>query len=448
MRKPCLYPGCIESTMNNEFQRFTLENGVRLLVTPCAHLHRVEMVCYVGVGSRYETAPQAGLSHFLEHMMFRGNDRFASGPLIEQAFEAVGGSVNAATDAETTSYFASVHPGCVEDGIQLFADLLQTPHFEGLETERSIVLEEAMSDFNEHGDDICPDNLMGRMMWDAHPLALPVIGFPETIRTFQRDDLVGWYQRYYTPDNLVICVAGPVDVQQVFKAVAHSWADWQGQCQGNFQPFSPQALPTSSPRSHWVKDSDSQVAIQLAWRTDGRHSPTSLGLRALRQVLGDGGACRLMLSLREDSGLTYSVDASLEEYADCGTFSIDLSTDPDNLVAVVEVLLKEAHQVQQPVGTDELQRVVQRVQYRLDFSRDNVEDLASRYGWGELTGCMRTLADEARSWQGVDAAQVLDAAQTCLRPERMYFVCVGPWRTKDRERVEQLLAEYVQQGCE
>ena len=141
--------------MSHEFQRFTLDNGVRLLVTQCAHLHRVEMVCFVGVGSRYETAAQAGLSHFLEHMMFRGNARFASGPLIEQAFEAVGGTVNAATDAETTSYFSSVHPGRVNDGIQLFADLLQTPRFEGLETERSIVLEEAMSDFNEHGDDVC-----------------------------------------------------------------------------------------------------------------------------------------------------------------------------------------------------------------------------------------------------------------------------------------------------
>nr|WP_320115179.1 pitrilysin family protein [uncultured Desulfuromonas sp.] len=426
--------------MSHEFQRFSLENGVRLLVTECTHLHRVEMVCYVGVGSRYETAAQAGLSHFLEHMMFRGNDRFASGPLIEQAFEAVGSTVNAATDAETTSYYASVHPDHVDEGGQLFADLLQTPLFEGLETERAIVLEEAMSDFNEHGEDICPDNLMGRMMWGEHPLAQPVIGFPQTIRTFQREDLVHWYQRYYTPDNLVICVAGPVDAQQVFKAVAHSWGAWQGQCQGNFERFSAQRVSGASSHSYWVKDSDSQVAIQLAWRTDGRHSSTSLGLRALRQVLGDGGACRLMQSLREDSGLTYSVDASLEEYADCGCFSIDLSTDPDNLVAVVEVLLKEAALVHQPVSEDELQRVVQRVHYRLDFSRDNVEDLASRYGWGELTGCMRTLADEARCWQSVNSASVLDAARTCLCPERMYFVCVGPWRNKDRERVEQLLA--------
>lgn len=443
MRKPCLYPGSLLQLMSHEFQRFSFDNGIRLLVTECPHLHQVEMVCYVGVGSRYETAAQAGISHFLEHMMFRGNARYATGPLIEQAFEAIGGTVNAATDAETTSYYASVHPDHVVDGIQLFADLLQSPRFEGLETERSIVLEEALSDFNEQGEDICPDNLMGRMMWGAHALALPVIGFPQTIRAFSREDLVDWYHRYYTPDNLVISVAGPVQPTALAAAVERIWGNWSGQRQSALSPFVAPGVNAESGRSCWVKDSDSQVTLQLAWRSEGRHSDTSLGLRALRQVLGDGGACRLMQSLREESGLTYNVDASLEEYSDCGSFSIDLSTDPDNLVAVVEILLKEAKQVHQLMDDDELQRIVRRVLFRLHFSRDNVEDLASRYGWGELTGCMRTLEDEALAWQNVNTAQVLEAARRCLTPERMYFVCIGPWRTQDREQVEQLLASFA-----
>ena len=291
--------------MSQEFERFVFENGVRLLVTECPHLHRVDMVCYVGVGSRYESPSQAGLSHFLEHMMFRGNDRYATGPQIELAFEAIGGTVNAATDAETTSYYASVHPDHVADGVQLFADLLQTPRFEGLETERSIVLEEALSDFNEQGDDICPDNLMGRLMWGQHPLALPVIGFPETIRGFTRDDLQRWYHNYYTPDNLVISIAGPVTPARVAEAVQRIFGPWSGHRQGGFVPFTDQHVPQQDSRSFWVKDSDSQVTLQLAWRTDGRDSATSLGLRALQQVLGDGGACRLMQSLREDTGLTY-----------------------------------------------------------------------------------------------------------------------------------------------
>jgi predicted Zn-dependent peptidase len=422
-----------------EYQKFTYENGVRLLVAQSAHLHSVEVVCYVGVGSRYERADQAGLSHFLEHMMFRGNARYATGPQIEQAFEAIGGSVNAATDAETTSYYASVHPDFVDEAIDLFAVLLQTPRFEGLETERSIVLEEALSDFNEHGDDVCPDNLMGRMMWREHSLALPVIGFPQTIRQFSLADLRDWHHKYYTPDNLVISVAGPVDPQQIAATVGKAWGQWQGCCHGAALPYREIDQPEATVRTCWVRDSDSQISLQLAWRTDGRQSATSLGLRALRHLLGDGGACRLMQSLREEAGLTYSVDASLEEYAECGCFSIDLATEPEKLIPVVKILLAEVERARQLVADDELQRVVRTGLYRLHFSRDNVEELASRYGWGEISNDMHTLSDDAKEWQQVNPAMIQQAARQCLTPQRMFFVCVGPWRQGDRDVVEALL---------
>ncbi|MCD6527448.1 MAG: insulinase family protein [Desulfuromonas sp.] len=423
---------------SKEFQRYTLENGVRLLVAPLPHLHSVEMICYVGVGSRYETDESAGISHFLEHMLFRGNQSYPSGALIEQAFEDIGGSVNAATDIDTTSYYATVHPDFVTKATQLFAELIRRPLFNGLETERSIVLEEALSDFNEQGADVCPDNLMGRMMWGDHPLALPVIGFPHTIRQLSVDDLRRWHQRYYTPTNLVICVAGPVDCQQVAADVEQAWGDWQGGKVALAEAFD-LAQIEAGPRCCWVRDSDSQLSLQLAWRSEGRHSETSLGLRVLRRLLGDGGACRLMQSLREESGLTYSVDSSLEEYAECGCFSIDLATEPEKLVAVVKTLLHEVERAHQPVGDAELARVIRTGLHRLHFSRDNVEELAVRYGWGEIGDDMRTIDDDARNWQLVTAQRVDQAAWRCLRPEQMYFVCVGPWREEDRQEVERLL---------
>lgn len=425
-----------------EYHRTILANGLRLLVTPLPHLHSVEMICYVGVGSRDESAGIAGISHYLEHMLFRGNNDYPSGRLIEQAFERLGGAVNAATDAETTSYYSKLHPDSVAQAVELFYSLLRQPLFNAMETEREIILEEAMSDFNEQGEDICPDTRIGQMMWGRHPLALPVIGFPETIRSLSVDDLQRWHQRYYVPGNLVISIAGPVDVAAVSAVVERVFGRWPAQ-QAPRPLLYHAPLTATGPRCCWVRDSGSQLSIQLAWRTDGHLSPTSLGLRVLRRILGDGGACRLMQSLREESGLTYGVEASLEEYAECGCFSIDLATDPEKLPAVVTVLLDEMARAQQLPPLDELQRVVQTGLYRLEFSQDNVEELAVRYGWGELSGDMRTLQDDRDAWLKVTPALVQQAAQTCLCRERMYFVCIGPWRAQDRAAVETLLAADV-----
>jgi predicted Zn-dependent peptidase len=150
-----------------------------------------------------------------------------------------------------------------------------------------------------------------------------------------------------------------------------------------------------------------------------------------------------MQKLREDAGLTYSVEASLEEYPDCGCFSIDLSTEPENLVAVVKALLEVVTQAHKQPKQEDLDMLVRNALNHLDFSRDNVEDLAGRYGWGVVSGYMRTLADDVHMWSNVSAADVADAAATSLIPEQMGFVCIGPWRDEDRDEVENLLSRLV-----
>ena len=422
-----------------EYQHTTLKNGLQLVMVPLEYLHSVEIICYVKVGSWHEAAECSGISHFVEHMLFRGNARYASGPELEQAFEQLGSGVNAATDAESTSYFARVHPQAVDRGLELFATMLQTPKFLNLEIERAIVLEEALSDFNEHGVDVCADNRIARLMWDGSPLSQPVIGIPETIRGFTREDIEDWYQRYYVPDNMVISIAGPVDVEVITAAVKTHFGEWVPSLRaypGMAQP----PLMKPGPHTDWVKDSDSQLTLQLAWRTAGRTHHSSNGLRALRWILGEGGASLLMRTLREDAGLTYSVEANLEEYADCGCFSIDLATDRDNLIAVVQALLEVIAEVRRRLHPQCLERVVRNALNVLDFSRDSAEDLAGRYGFGVLSSNMRTLSDDLHMWRSITPAEVQEAARQCLVSEGMCFVCIGPWHREQLDQVEALLS--------
>ena len=419
-----------------EYQRTVLANGLRLLVSESPHLHSVEIVCYVGVGSRNEGVGEAGISHFLEHMLFRGNDEYSDGPAIEQAFEHLGGSINAATDAETTLFAVNVHPDCADEALRLLALLLLRPTFAGLETERAIILEEALADFNDQGEDICPDNRMAALLWCDHPLARPVIGYPHTIRAVDEAALRRWHRRYYVPGNVVISVAGAVDNDAMCRAAQRYFAAWNGELPPPPPLWQPRPL---AQRTCWVRDSAAQVTLQLGWRSGGRNAPDAFALRGVRCILGDGGACRLMRSLREEAGLTYSVDATLEEYAECGCFSIDLAVEAEKLPLAVKLLLREVAAVMQEIEAEELQRLVRSSVYRLHFSRDDVSALAARYGWGELSGDMQTLDDERRAWNNISAAAICRAARHHLRLDNLCLVCIGPWREQERAAVEALL---------
>ncbi|MDY0212396.1 MAG: pitrilysin family protein [Desulfuromonadaceae bacterium] len=422
----------------SEYQRTTLDNGLELVVAPLNYLHSVEIICYVKVGSRYESPAQAGLSHFVEHMMFRGNARYSSGPALEQAFEQLGSGINAGTDAESTSYFARVHPDAVAGGLELFSVMLRTPRFLHLEIERAIVIEEALGDFNEVGADVCADNRMARLLWREHPLAQPVIGTPATIRTFGHEEVKNWYRQHYAPDNLVISVAGPVDPDAVQQAVVEYFGSWKART-GPVSCVTAPSHPLSGPEVDWVHDSDSQLTLQLAWRTEGRAHPRAEELRVLRRMLGEGGASFLMQKLREEAGLTYSVEASLEEYADCGCFSIDLSTEPENLLAAVQAVLEVVVKVRSESFKEHLDMVSCNALNYLDFSRDSVEEQAGRYGWGIVSGHMRTLAQDLDFWRNISPAAVQEMAAYCLTSERMGFVCIGPWRESERHAVEEIL---------
>ncbi len=203
-----------------------LPNGVRLVTVPMPHLHSVELVCYMAVGGRCEASDQSGISHFLEHMLFRGTAEYATSTDLERAFEAIGGSVNASTDSETTCFHSRIHPDYLPEGVALFASMLRRPRFSDIETERRIVLEEAREDYNEEGEQINPDNLMVGLLWPDHPLGESLIGSLENLRHIDTRMLKDYYRTWYQPGHLVVCACGAVDRVAALRAVAEQFGDW------------------------------------------------------------------------------------------------------------------------------------------------------------------------------------------------------------------------------
>jgi len=420
----------------------TLANGLRVVSVPMPHLHHVEMVCYVGVGSRHEAAEVAGVSHFLEHMLFRGSAALPSSLEVERAFEAIGGAVNAATDAETTCYHSRLRPEFIARGAELFAELLLRPRWNELETERRIILEEALEDLNEQGELINPDVLTNQLFWPGHPLSRPIIGDADSLRRIDRAALEAHHRAYYTPENTVVAVVGRLDPEQATAAVAKAFGDWPA---GDpvASPPSAALLVQGAPQLVWAEDSSSQLVVQIAWQIPGRDSASALPLRLWRRILSWGGTSRLMLQLRENLGLTYNVEANLNFYRECGCLSVDLAVHPDNLLESVREVLKIMAELREhPVPDEELERVRRNFRFDLDYSLDHTDDQAVRYGWGELVGYRRELEQDRDEVARIDAALLQQTARELLLPQRLRAAVVGPLRKGERQELERMLAQW------
>jgi predicted Zn-dependent peptidase len=426
----------------SEYYCDTLENGLRVISVPLPHHHGAEVLVYLGVGSRHEPARQAGISHVLEHMLFKGTADYPNGLALERAFEAVGGSANAATDTETTCFHSRIHPRHLHAGIGLFASMLRRPLFRDLDVERKVIMEEALSDFNEAGRQINPDNLVAGLLFPRHPLGRPTVGFRSCVERLGLTQLQRHHASFYTPANAVLAVAGPVDHAMVVASVREHFADWHGPLAPAPKPWTQQH--SDGPKLSWVRDAGSQLSLQLAFRLPGRDSAHAVNLRVIRRLLGWGGMSRLMLRLREELALTYAVEAALALYADAGVLAVDLAVSPDNLVPAVEAILDLFGDLAaQEVSTEELEHALATYRYDLDYSRDHLEELALRYAWGELTGCKRTIAGDLEELANVTAAGLQQTAREFFTRERLHGVVVGPYRARQRRMIEGIVAGWT-----
>lgn len=421
-------------------RRTTLPNGLRVVAVEMPHLHSAEIAVYIRVGGRNDTREKAGLAHFLEHMLFRGTAEHPTNLELEAAFEAIGGCVNAATDAESTCYYSRVHPDHVAEGLRLLSVMLLTPTLQGIEVEKKIITEEALEDINERGEEINPDNLASRLLWPDHPLGMPTIGYLDTIAGFTEEDLRAHLARHYVPANAVVVAAGRMPADEVFAGAARAFGGWSGPAA---PPLAPVSDGQAAPSSLYVRDADSQVDLQISFRGFARQDPRVVPVRLLRRILTGGGCSRLHLNLRERLGIVYSVDAQLASYDDTGCFSVDLSTAPENLaVAVGEVLRETRRLATEPVGEGELDRVKQGYFFDLAYSRDSTFDMQMRYGWGELMGMVKSIEEDQAEAGAVDAAGAMAVARELFAPSRLNLVAVGPVKGSVKRELDALLKRY------
>jgi predicted Zn-dependent peptidase len=342
---------------------------------------------WVGTGSTAETDDQAGLSHLLEHLLFRGSERYASLE-IDQIFDGMGAELNAGTGKETTSVYSRVLDVHLPRALEVMSDMVWRPAFEDADTEREVVLEEIAMYEDDPQDKVF--DVLGEAVFGDHPLGRAIIGRREVVAGTPLDDIRRFHDVRYVPGNVVVAAAGSVDHDELVAAV-DSWLPSAGAA----VPPPPPAPEPPPPRVRFERKDTEQYHVCLGAPGISREDERRFALRVLDNVLGGTSSSRLFQEVRERRGLAYSVYSFSSLYAQTGQVGIYLGTRADRLAAGLEVVGAELARLRsEPVTAEELERSKENVKGRLVLSLESTTARMNRLGSSVLTGVPVLSVDE------------------------------------------------------
>ena len=421
-----------------------LDNGLTAVAVEQPHIHSVELAMFVRSGLRFENITNNGISHFIEHMLFRGNSVFPNSYLLNREFESIGRDLRASTMSDHTYYGFSPHVSNLTRAMNLFSEFFLAPTFPDIELERGIILEECLEDLNEKGVDVDINNLACKLLYPDNALARPTIGTEESIRGVSLEDLKSHYSKFYTPANMILVVAGCVDHNIFFNCAKEYFSRLIGSSSIPTKHFD-QSLNEAQikPEFLFQHDSDSQIQLQLCFRSVSYNHPDYFIATLISRLFDDGVTSRLQKVLREEKGLVYSVECRATSLPDTGTIDFDVSVRSEKIIEVTEILLGEINKfILSGVSEDELNLVKQRYGYDLDYELDDPYRQIIRHGFCHLYSNEYSAEDEREKISQITPFDILRVARNIFVPEKLNFVLVGPYTSKLKARLEQLVQNF------
>lgn len=420
------------------YERTTLQNGLRLITAPMPGMRSASIAFFFTVGSRHEPDPIAGISHFIEHMLFKGSQHYPTARLISEAIEGIGGTFNGSTSKEITSYTARVPGEHLPAVLDVLADMIRYPLFEPveIEKERSVIIEELSSTRDDPQEWV--SLLIDEIMWPNLPLGRDDGGFIETVAHLQRQQMLSYLNKHYLPNSLVISVAGNIDHGQIIQATERAFKDWDAAEQPGWKESLP---PRDTPPVAMIQKETEQTNICLATLGAAYTAPDYYPIMLINALLGDGMSSRLFQTLREEQGLAYDIGSYFNSYSDTGSLVISAGVDPTQTASAIKAIIDELDQLcQTPVPADELTRIKAYVRGGILLGLEGTQQVA---GWlGSQESLRNKIMDVNEMIAHVDAVTSQDiqhVAQFCFAPEWRRLAIIGPDDSDQAERFSQLL---------
>ncbi len=418
---------------NPFFQRTVLPNGLRILTSSMPHTHSVSLTLYVGAGSRYERAAEAGVSHFVEHMLFKGTEKRRTAKEIAEAVDGVGGLLNGATDREYTVYYIKVARLHMDLALDVLVELVRRPLLDPaeMEKERPVIIEELAMVADSPAQ--MADLLLDSILWPDNPLGRDVAGTPDSVSAISREMLVRYLQTQYVPNNIVIAIAGNVDHEEVVSAIRRALGDWTEGRPASWLP-NVDGNPPKADRSAVQYKATEQAHISLAVRGIPLNHPDRHALSFISVILGEGMSSRLFVELREKRGLVYDISSYVSHFLDTGAFNVYTGVDPKNAVEALKVVVAELARLSEHGPTsEELTKARELSKGRLLLRMEDTRNVSGWIGGQELLlGSVRSIEEAVAEIDAVTLEDLQRLSREIIDPRRAHLAVVGPYRSDKR----------------
>ncbi len=400
-----------------------LDNGLAITTVALPHLHTAVCALFIKVGSRFESPADNGLSHFVEHMLFRGTERYPTSLALNTAVEELGATLHAETGRDYSLFQLAIEPEHLPKAIDLLGELLTNPRFSDIELERRLILEEINEDYDERGVEVNADDIARGLAFERHPLGQRIIGPRSNVEKFQRADVQRHFATFYGARNVTLCVAGPVQHGPVAAAASRALAALPAGHRAEAPPAPP--VPPG-PRLRHVKDSGSQTSLAVLFRAVPELDPSYVALIGLQRILDDGMSTRLHYTLADQKGLAYSIHAAIEPLADAALLEIAGATANAKVPTLMRELLVLLDGLRGgQITADELAKARTRYRYETLASIDDAAAMAGWFGGTALYYPPPALSERLRQISAITIDDVVDVARRVFAPELLVCAAVG-----------------------
>jgi predicted Zn-dependent peptidase len=418
----------------SKHQLTELSGGARVISERVPGVRSVALGFWIGAGSRDEPEPRAGVSHFIEHLLFKGSSRYTAQGIAE-IFDELGGELNAATSRETTVVYARIPDDRLERALDVMADMVFRPAFVDVDAEREVVLEE-IAMVEDTPNDLVHD-IAAEAVFGAHPLGRPVIGRADVISSVSKRALAGYHRRAYQPQRIVLAAAGNVRHAELVSLLEERVG---GPAGGPGLAARKPARLNGRPRVRFQRKDTEQYHVCLSApgisRTDDRRFAASL----LDAIVGGSASSRLFQEIREKRGMAYSVYSYSSQYGDTGQVGVYVGTREDNVVECLEVAVAEIADIAAGnVRSDELARAKENLKGRILLSLESTSARMTRLGKSTITETPLLTPEEiVKRLERVSAEEVAELAEALLAPDRLSVAGIGPEEARFTNAVERV----------
>lgn len=363
------------------YNKTKLSNGIRIITENIPYVNSISIGLWVESGSRYENKDNNGVSHFIEHILFKGTKNRTARDIAEQ-IDSVGGQMNAFTSKECTCFYIKILDNHIDLAIDILQDMLFNSTFDEneIDKEKNVIIEE-INMYEDAPEEIVHD-LLSNTVFKKHPLSLPILGNKESINNLTKESMVDYFKKYYIPENIVISIVGNIDEENILKTLEKNFGVWKS----NKKKLANKFVSPTIKRNIIYKDKDTeQLHLCLGLEGLKQSSKNIYSLLVLNNIFGGSMSSRLFQKVREDLGIAYSIYSYPSTYKDTGIFTIYAGLNPKHLIDLSKIIINEIKEIKANIfSEEEIFKSKEQLKGNFILGLENTSSRMSSYGKSEL----------------------------------------------------------------